>query len=366
MAGFPDMVDGYPLEGHPRSGRPAGPGSRRVSTVGPRTGADALVPAQPVLWPEGRTSAGSLTFDLDAEAVVLTTDPAARHRMSPMSHQSYGPLIGVPRILGILERHAVRATFFVPGYSADRYPGVVRSIAAAGHEIAHHSYLHENTVGMDEKTEAAMLDLGLAALEEAAGVRPTGYRAPMWELNYHTPRLLAERGFRYDSSLMDAEYPYRLAVDPDSTDAEARADGGSLVELPVSWALDDWEQYAFLPGLMGMGLIESPTKALEMWSWELGAIQRLGGLFNLCSHPFLTGRPSRAEALDVLLQRMLEPGDMWVTSLDEIAEHIAGLDLVPRRLPQPAIPEEASWAARDDATDPGSTKKSRKKKKDGQ
>jgi len=106
-----------------------------------------------------------------------------------MSHQAYGPLVGMPRILSLLDRHDLKGTFFIPGYSAHRYPDVVRAVAEAGHEIAHHSYFHENTIGMDERTEAAMLDLGLKALNDVAGVRPEGYRAPMWELNYHTPKL---------------------------------------------------------------------------------------------------------------------------------------------------------------------------------
>src|ERR1051326_3176057 len=90
---------------------------------------------------------------MDAEAAILTADIASVHRMTPMSHQSYGPLVGVPRILSLLARHGITATFFVPGYSAHRYPGVVRKIAEAGHEIAHHSYFHEDTIGMDAKTE---------------------------------------------------------------------------------------------------------------------------------------------------------------------------------------------------------------------
>ena len=65
---------------------------------------------------------------------------------------------------------------------------------------------------MDARTEADMIDLGLEALSDVAGVRPAGYRAPMWEMTYNTPRLLAERGFLYDSSLMDSDHPYRLAV----------------------------------------------------------------------------------------------------------------------------------------------------------
>jgi peptidoglycan/xylan/chitin deacetylase (PgdA/CDA1 family) len=306
--------------------------------------ASSAVPPAPIAWPPGVTAAACLTFDMDAEAPMLTADISAIRRMTPMSHQSYGPLVGVPRILALLKAHDVTATFFIPGYSAHRYPEVVRAVAEAGHEIAHHSYFHENTIGMDEKTEAAMIDLGLRALHDVAGVRPDGYRAPMWEMNYHTPRLLAERGFSYDSSLMDSDHPYVLAVD-----GEAGAEAAStLVEIPVSWGLDDWEQYAFLPGLTGSGLIESPAKALEMWKLELEAMHRLGAAFVLCCHPFLSGRPSRAQALERLIERMKALDGLWITTVGEVARHTASLKLAPRTCPQPVIPADAYWVARPD------------------
>ncbi|MGH3405575.1 MAG: polysaccharide deacetylase family protein [Streptosporangiaceae bacterium] len=304
--------------------------------------ASSAMSAGPVSWPQGVTAAACLTFDMDAEAAVLTADISSISRMTPMSHQSYGPLVGVPRVLALLKRHDLRATFFIPGYSAHRYPEVVRAVAEAGHEIAHHSYFHENTIGMDSKTEAAMLDLGLRALHDVAGVRPDGYRAPMWELNFHTPKLLAERGFRYDSSLMDSDHPYVLAVG-----GAAGADAAdTLVEVPVSWGLDDWEQYAFLPGLTGSGVIESPAKALEMWTLELEAMHRLGAAFVLCCHPFLSGRPSRAEALERLIERMKSLDGLWITTVGEVARHTASLKLAPRTCPQPVIPADAYWVAR--------------------
>jgi len=295
--------------------------------------ASSAVPPAPIAWPAGVTAAACLTFDVDAEAAVLTADISSIDRMTPMSHQAYGPLVGVPRILGILDRYGIKATFFVPGYSAHRYPSTVRAIAEAGHEIAHHSYFHENTVGMDAKTEADMLDLGLEALWDVAGVRPAGYRAPMWEMNYHTPGLLAERGFVYDSSLMDSDYPYALDV----------GDGQVLAEIPVSWGLDDWEQYAFLPDLIGSGVIESPAKALEMWTLELEALYRLGAVFTLTCHPFLTGRPSRAEALSQLIERMLALPGLWITTVGKVAAHTMSLGLTPRTCPRPQHPENAYW-----------------------
>ena len=301
--------------------------------------ASSTTPPGPVSWPSGVRAAACLTFDMDAEAAILTADISSVDRMTPMSHQSYGPLVGVPRILALLERHGVKATFFIPGYSAQRYPDVVRAVAEAGHEIAHHSYFHENTIGMDAKTEGDMLDLGLRALWDVAGVRPEGYRAPMWELNYHTPGLLAERGFRYDSSLMDSDHPYLLAAGP-------RPGAATLAEVPVSWGLDDWEQYAFLPGLTGSGLIESPAKALEMWTLELQAMHKIGAAFVLTCHPFLSGRPSRAHALELLIERMKDLPGLWITTVAEVARHTAALNLPPRHCPPPVIPADAYWVAR--------------------
>ena len=288
-------------------------------------------PAAPVTWPHGHRAAASFTFDVDAESAVLSASPGSETRAGIMSHQSYGPLVGVPRILSILQRHAVTATFFVPGFTAERYPRVIRDIVEAGHEVAHHGYLHEPLAGVDAETEAGYLDRGLETLERVAGVRPVGYRAPMWEPTWSTPRLLAERGFLYDSSLMDADVPYELTV-------SGVRGVGSVVEIPIQWALDDWEQYCFLPGVSGEGLIESPTKAEEIWTLELDALRDVGGCFVLTNHPFLTGRPSRAAVLDRLISRAVEHGDVWVSNMRQIADHVRSLGLPPRTVEPPVVP----------------------------
>ncbi len=285
-------------------------------------------PAIAVSWPAGKSSAASFSFDIDAESAVLWRAPQNAHRMTVISHQAYGPLVGVPRLLGLLDKHRIRSTFFVPGYTAHRYPSVVRDITAAGHEIAHHGYLHEQPTGLTAAEEEVALDRGLEALAEVAGIRPVGYRAPMWDLSWRTPALLAARDFLYDSSLMDADHPYELDV--------GSGEPRSIVELPIQWALDDWEQFCFVPDISGTGLIETPSKARELWQAEFEGLRSVGGCWVLTNHPFLSGRPSRAHQLDELMAHVVSCSDVWVASLEEIARHIRSLGLERRTVDFPA------------------------------
>ena len=273
-------------------------------------------------WPGRHRAVAAFTFDMDAESAVLWGSPQNAGRMSVLSHQAYGPLVGVPRLLALLERHGITATFFVPGFTAERYPDVVRSVVDAGHEVAHHGYLHEQPTALSLAEEVTALDRGLEVLERVAGVRPVGYRAPMWDLSWNTPGLLAERDFAYDSSLMDADAPYALAVEG----------GRSLVEIPIQWALDDWEQYCYLPDVTGSGLIETPAKARELWQAEFDALREVGGCWVLTNHPFLSGRPSRAAELGRLMEHVTSAEDVWVAPLREIAAWTRSLELAPRSI----------------------------------
>jgi peptidoglycan/xylan/chitin deacetylase (PgdA/CDA1 family) len=199
---------------------------------------------------------------------------------------------------------------------------------------------------MTAPQEAAMLDRGLEALDRVLGQRPVGYRAPMWETTYATTGLLIDRGFEYDSSLMDGERPYRLAEGP--------GDGArSLVEIPVHWALDDWEQYGYLPDLFGSGLIEDPEKAYSMWRADLAAMVEEGCCFALTNHPFLSGRPARSRALDRLIGDMLDTEGLWLAPAGEIAAHVGALDLVPRVFPQPVVPSDLGRPAGFGGSGPG-------------
>ncbi|HKG56849.1 MAG TPA: polysaccharide deacetylase, partial [Candidatus Limnocylindrales bacterium] len=273
-------------------------------------------------WPDGVRAAACFTFDLDAESAILADHPESAEWLDVMTHQAYGPRVAVPRLLRLLDRLAVRATFFVPGYSAERWPDAVRSIRDAGHEIGHHGYLHESSRGADEATEEQRLIRGLEALDTVAGVRPVGYRAPSWEASYRLPALLARHWFLYDSGLMDADHPYRLAI-------SAAPDAPTIVELPAHWSLDDWEPYNYLPGITGSGVIASPRQVVDRWVLELDALVEEGGLFMLTNHPFVSGRASRARELGRLIERAKSIDGLWIATCREVAEWTAALPLEP-------------------------------------
>jgi peptidoglycan/xylan/chitin deacetylase (PgdA/CDA1 family) len=274
-------------------------------------------------WPDGVRAAACFTFDLDAESPILFEHPESAAWLDVMSHQAYGPRTAVPRLLRLLDRRAIRATFFIPGWVAERWPDAARSIRDAGHEIAHHGYLHEGAhTAPDVETEERRLLRGLEALDSVLSVRPAGYRAPNWELTYALPALLVKHGFRYDSGLMDADHPYHLAVGPEPG-------ASTIVELPGHWSLDDWEPYNYLPGITGSGVIASPADVVRRWALELDALVEEGGLFMLTNHPFVSGRASRAAALEGLIERAQATDGVWITTASEVAEWVAGLPLEP-------------------------------------
>ena len=153
-----------------------------------------------------------------------------------------------------------------------------------------------------------MADLNLAVIGNSIVAALVDRRARIvW---YCLPRFDGDPVF---SSLLDGDKPYRFAVEPGATE--------TLIEIPVDWALDDWEQYAFYPGVTGSGVIESPAKVLEMWTLEAEAHHAEGGCFVLTNHPFISGRPSKAVALERLIENVKAMDGMWVSTLAEIAEH---------------------------------------------
>src|SRR3954452_7413266 len=280
-------------------------------------------------WRDGAAAVAVLSFDVDAESPILAAGREYADHAMAMTHQAFGPRVGVPRLLRLLADYGLPATFFVPGLTAERYPATVEAIAAAGHEIGHHSHSHRSAVDLGPEGERADFERALAALK-AVGVTPRGHRAALWEASWRTPALVAEHGLAYHSRLMEADVPYRL-----------QTPAGTIAELPPHWSLDDWEQYAFLPRPDIGGIIQSPPRVAEMWIHELDAMRRHGSLFLLTCHPFLSGRAGRVEALRSVIEAALERGDVAFSTCEEIAARDLGeeRELAPVRADPELYPE---------------------------
>ncbi len=259
-------------------------------------------------WLQGAAAVGVLSFDVDAETPILAEGRRYAEDLSTMSHQAYGPRVGVPRIIELLAEFGLEATFFVPGTTAERWPGTVEMIVESGHEVALHGYDHRNLPDMSPDEQRRDMEAGLEALARL-GVEPRGYRAPYWRITQTTMDLLASHGIRYDSSLMDFDRPYSLATAT-----------GKVAELPVHWSLDDWEQYAFLPEPDIGQRIENPASVAEMWIGELDAMRETNSLCVLTCHPFLSGRPSRMRAIRKFVEFALDCGDVRFSRADHLAE----------------------------------------------
>lgn len=264
-------------------------------------------------WANGTRCAAVLSFDVDGEAGMLQADPKNKDRLSVMSWARYGPKTGVPRILDMLAAKQVKASFFVPGYTAELYPDLIKRIHDEGHEIGAHGYLHEPVSTLDPVEEEAALVRTCTILEDITGVKPIGYRAPLWEVNPCSADILARHGLLYDSSLMDDDKPYTLSTP-----------SGDLVELPVHWTNDDWQQFAFLynPPL-GSGVIESCQKALQLWTEEFDGMYHYGSAFILTMHPELIGRPARVQMIEQLIDHIRSHDGVWLTTCGEIARYYA-------------------------------------------
>jgi peptidoglycan/xylan/chitin deacetylase (PgdA/CDA1 family) len=250
-------------------------------------------------WPDGKKIAVSISFDVDAESAFVL-DENNHKRLSLLSTGAYGRRVGIPRILRLLDKHGVTANFFVPGYTAEIDPGLIETIAHHGHNIGCHGYYHERTDTLTADQENEILIKSKQILQDITGAVPTAFRAPLWEVTPQTLGLLVQHGFETDSSLMGSDIPYVLQVGNER-----------LLEIPVTWLLDDWEQFAYHAEPANGYVIEEPDKVFRMWKEEFDALYEEGRFFSLTMHPEIIGRASRMKMLDRLIEYMKSHPDVW-------------------------------------------------------
>ena len=248
-----------------------------------------------------------LSFDFDAlcGTIVESDNPGT------ISGGEFSA-VAIPRILALLARHGVPATFFVPGHTALAYPHLVREIRDAGHEIGHHGWVHENPALFDIEGERRNFERALEALDEVAGVRPVGYRSPSGQFSVNSIGVSLEYGMSYESTFLGSDFhPYYLRVGDrwSTTEPYVFGEPSDLVELPFSWILDDWPHFDF-HSASATGLA-APSAVREIWQGEFDYAYANcpGGVYVLCLHPEVIGRGHRIAMFDELVSYMKDqPG----------------------------------------------------------
>jgi peptidoglycan/xylan/chitin deacetylase (PgdA/CDA1 family) len=264
---------------------------------------------KPQAWPGGARVAVALSFDSDHETGELREGGRSIGRLS---QGEYGARAGIPRILGLLERHGVPASFFVPAVAAMAHPEEQRRVVDEGHEVAIHGWIHELNSTLPYADERDLQLRAADALEHITGRRPVGIRTPSWDFSPNTLKITREMGLLYDSSLMADDDPYELIDDGEPT---------GVVELPVEWIRDD-AVYFNMHRFSGLRPYTPPSAVLEIFQAEFDAAHAEAGLFLLTMHPHIIGHRSRLALLDALVGHIKSKGGAWFATHADIARYV--------------------------------------------
>lgn len=261
----------------------------------------------PGRWPGDAKVAVLFSFDVDTQTWELMDggEPSLRG----LAQGEYGARVGLPRIVRLLDRHEIPATFFVPAVSVLLHPGIADVINESGrHEVGVHGWIHEHPNDLSSDTERELMERSVATLTEHFGMRPVGYRAPAYEMSVSTVGLLQDFGFLYDSSMMADDRPYELNENGAPT---------GIVELPVDWIRDD----ATLLDPLGDNYTP-PRELLRVYLDELDKAYEEGTMLLLPMHPRAMGHRSRIVILEELIERIQTRGRAWFATHREAAEYV--------------------------------------------
>ena len=248
----------------------------------------------------------ALSFDSDHETNELRDGGQSLARLC---WGAYGNRVGVPRIRDVLRRHDVPGTFFVPGVTASLYTEEQRALADEGHEIAMHGWIHEVASCLSAEQERTLMLRTADVLERAAGRRPSGMRAPSFEISRNTLAIAEEMGLSYDASLMADDDCHTLLLDGREL---------HLLELPPAWIRDDGA-YLWTERFSALRPYTPPADVFEIFRRELDSAHREGGLFQLVMHPHVIGYRSRIWLLDEIIRHAKSLGGVWFATHADVA-----------------------------------------------
>ncbi len=260
-----------------------------------------------------------LSFDFDTwsgfAARGMTTP-------TPVSRGEFG-VIGAGRILDLLKSRGIRSSWYVPGVVIKTYPQACERVVGEGHEIGLHGWSHVPPAWLEATREAEEFERAVATIKELTGTGPAGYRSPSWDISDRTIDLCLEHGCRYDSSMMGHDCEPYFARRGDEVVADRAMGFGEttdLVEIPISWSLDDHPHFEFirtkdevLPGLA------NANHVLDNWLADFEYMRRTAewGMLVYTFHPYVIGRGHRMLILEKLVDELTRMGADFLT-LDEV------------------------------------------------
>ncbi len=251
-------------------------------------------------WPAGAKIAVNFTADFDAMLLRrLLNEPPMQ-----LAKGEFGGRVGIWRLLELFDSHGIKATIFTPGRICELYPQAVAAAARSGHEVADHMWEHR--VPPEPEIERAHLTRAADAIERVTGKRPVGTRS------WHTPQLLSELGFLYNSHDAADHDPYFINLA-----------NGRLLNLPFHFAIDDamFFSFAWLNTENAAQRITDPDRVFDLWWDAFWRQYQQGGYLNICLHPFVSGRSMRIAMLDRLITRMKALPGVWFPTCEQVARH---------------------------------------------
>ncbi|MDN3563953.1 polysaccharide deacetylase family protein [Paeniroseomonas aquatica] len=220
------------------------------------------------------------------------------------THFAYGSRVGLWRVLDLLERFGVAATFSCCGRAVAVTPALAAAPAAAGHEVSAHGWRWEMQAGMPEAVERAVIARTVAVLTEAAGTRPLGWHTKSAP-SLNTRRLLLEEGgFLYDSDAYDDDLP--------------RLHGASHVILPYSFDTNDMR---FAPGQGFVQAEDFSRYCIGAFDWLLREGMTQPRMMSIGLHLRTIGKPGRIRGLELLLEHVTRSPGVWIARRVDIARH---------------------------------------------
>lgn len=267
-----------------------------------------------VTWPEGRHCAFTVVVDLSVArgpAGIAAADLAA-------NQARFGAGDGLEQLLGVLDRHAIKATFVVPAVIAAAQAESVRALAAAGHEIAAGGFRHEDVTNLPRDEEARRIAATSATIAEITGTTPAGwYSLPRPEdpfavgtISPNTMELLLEAGYRYFGNSPADDIPHWWV-----TDFAARR---AILAMPYYYHFDD--QWFLLFPAKGTGLEHADFLARN-WRAEFDAQYKRGRMFSMVLHPQHIGWSHRLALLDSFLAHATTRPGVWTAPAGAVAAH---------------------------------------------